>query len=222
MGKLFLCLLLSFSATAFAQKTNSSKLSYPAPLTPSPFGKMLHLQGVVGLNNSKLLADGKDSKIKDGYTLGVLAEVGSGQFVLESGLLYMQLGGRVVEGAGTMSLKTNYLVLPVFAKFYLDPRQTGFFGRAGVAYADRRSSKLIVNVPQFDVKEEIDFEHFVKNEDFMLGLGFGYLFEVSDAMGMSLELNYLQGTHRVMENLNSDGQSSTRNESYQLRASLRL
>lgn len=225
MKSYFFAFLLFFTAgAAFAQSkatANKSTVKISEPKARYSVGAVpVRFIGLAGLNNSKIEASGEDSGIKDGFIFGALAEFGAQQLVLETGLMFTQMGG-----VGTMStnvgpqnvkLKNNYLALPIFAKWYADKNQTGVYGKAGVVLMDRTSSKARVGT------ENIDVDHYVKNEDFMWGVGAGYNFAVATKYDMFVELAFLQGTHRVMENGGPKADDSTRNQSISLRTGIRL
>ncbi len=219
MGKLIFILLVTCGFSAMAQTTtsiNQSSTRAPSTKTRTYIGDTpARFEGVVGINNSKLLADGEDSSVKDGYTLGVLANLGKGPAVFETGLLYMQMGG----AAGGARLQISYIAVPLFAKVFASPKQIGFYGKAGAMLAKLRSSEISIKTA--DGRAERDFEKFTKDEDFMYGVGLGYVFDTGTAYAMSIELNYLRGDHKVLENLGS-GADSVRNESVSMRAGIRL
>ncbi len=219
MGQFLLAVLFAFGFSAIAQTaTTLNKSSTRASSTKNRTfigDTPVRFEGVVGINNSKLLSDGEDSSVKDGYTLGVLANLGQGPTILETGFLYMQMGG---VGGGT-KIALNYFAIPLYAKVFASPKQIGFYGKAGAMLAKLRSSEISANAASG--RQEKDFEKFTKDEDFMYGIGVGYVFDTGTDYAMSLELNYLRGDHKIIENLPMDS-SSVRNESFSMRAGIRL
>jgi len=220
---LFAFLLFFTAGAAFAQgkaTANKSTARISEPKSRVFIGAVpVRFIGMAGLNNSKIQASGEDSGIKDGFTFGGLVELGAQQLVVETGIQFMQMGASVGDG----TFKNNYLALPVFGKWYADKNQTGVYGKAGVVFLDRTSSKLKAG------DQNRDFDHYVKNEDFMWGVGAGYNFPLTANYDTFVELAFLQGTHRVMENMaelmgsaRAKGQESTRNQSISLRAGIRL
>lgn len=163
-----------------------STASLPAAESRNDF-KPTRILPQIGGALSSITGEGTgDAKNRVGLHVGATADFGSSDFVIESGLLYRQLGANA--GQGDSELTANYLSVPVFAKYYFQGfDETSLYVKGGLlasvlVYKEQRGGRAIN-----------DF-------DFGPSAGIGAKFPAGSSSEFFVEANYYRGLIQLWEN----------------------
>jgi len=83
-------------------------------------------------------------KLKPGATAGVLAELGTSRTTFQTGVQYLQAGGRSERDGINAKLHLDYLAVPLLVKSFVFAERHGFFVKGGV-------------VPMTNLRAELEF-----------------------------------------------------------------
>ncbi len=161
------------------------------------------------------LLDAKENEDLDGSRMGIGAgariDIGRGDFVFETGIMYRQLGGvtylYTADQAAEKNLNSqlpaevelNYISIPLMAKYYFNGRDNAsFYARAGL-----QPSLLIFREarPQDTNTNAIIDLSVVNDFDLVASVGMGFQIELNETTMMVLEGNYLRGLTSVFNNM---------------------
>jgi hypothetical protein len=186
---------LTLAATSDDKATDRH---YTAKTISKDEGLIARAGGVLGFNLSTLSGSGVNTvsmSTKTGLALGALVELGRSSFVIESGLLYRQMGATpTLSGFSLSNIEMDYLGIPILAKFYLnDPEMSTIYLKAGII------PQLLVNNSGWS---QFSGPSLTANTfDFELAAGVGGRIIVTDGMGVTIEAAYSQGLTSVASNL---------------------
>jgi hypothetical protein len=159
--------------------------------------------------------DGADTQDLDGQRMGVGAgarlDIGRGDFVFETGILYRQMGGvsylysadeAAEKGLSTRlpaEIELNYISIPLMAKYYFNGRDnSSFFARGGLQpslliYREARLQDTTAGA-LIDMSNINDF-------DLIMALGMGFQIELNETTLITFEGTYLRGMTSVFNNM---------------------
>ncbi|MCU4176503.1 porin family protein [Carboxylicivirga sp. N1Y90] len=154
---------------------------------------------------------------KVGLTIGAFAKYSvSEKFAIQPELLYSMKGAKINYSEGNDynkgSIKTNYLSIPIIAKYYLS---SGFNLQAGPQMDFLLSAKTSYDssIDGHITSESYDFKDSLKGIDFGLAVGLGYDLE----NGLGIEARYILGLSELNKNTEEDG--SAKSKGFQITAS---
>jgi len=169
-------------------------------IEPGQFG----LQPKVGLNLATVSAD--DTKIKTGLVAGLEGQYQvNNWFGLSLGILYSQQGSKF-KNLDNVKLSTEYINIPVMAKFYV---AKGLSLNVGVQPAFLTKSKFnmggnIGYLEGLKLSGETDIKDFTNKFDFSIPMSIAYEFN----FGLAIEARYTGGLTNVMKNAFTSTSSS--------------
>ncbi len=150
---------------------------------------------VANISNAKEY--GFELGTKLGYHLGIMGELKlTNKFALQPEILFSTQGAsKTVEG-GTISLNTNYLTIPMMAKYHIAEVE-GLSLEAGLQLGILMSAKINVKGKDEEGKfsETEDVKEKVKAIDFGLNIGAGYTLN-----NMNIGLRYNLGLINIPKN----------------------
>ena len=169
-----------------------------------------------GFSASKVAVEGTDSnvesKMEGAYSL--TADIGSSNFVLETGANYRSLGRKINDQA---NVNLNYIGVPVLAKMYLgNPSGTSLFIRAGVqpSWAVSKNVEATVLGTQFDA----DFDAGIKDFDLPAVAGVGVKLGLAPTVGLLLSADY---SYSILP-IQTSGETDIRNEAFAFQGGLAI
>ena len=152
------------------------------------------IQPKVGLSIADY-TDVDDSKTRAGVVAGAELEYHvSPMFGLSAGLLYSMQGCKYDEDKATVTLKNDYINIPVLANVYVAP---GLALKAGLQPGFKVSSKAKAKVGGTSVSTDIDDDTF-KSFDLSVPVGISY-----EYMNICLDARYNIGVTKVMDGTDS-------------------
>ena len=152
------------------------------------------IQPKVGLSIADY-TDVDDSKTRAGVVAGAELEYHvSPMFGLSAGLLYSMQGCKHDEDKATVTLKNDYINIPVLANVYVAP---GLALKAGLQPGFKVSSKAKAKVGGTSVSTDIDDDTF-KSFDLSVPVGISY-----EYMNICLDARYNIGVTKVMDGTDS-------------------
>lgn len=147
-----------------------------------------------GLNMSNLngdMAEDLDTKSLTGYHVGLFTEIPvAPRFSVQPEVIYSTQGAKFESALGDTELKTQYLNVPVLAKFYI---ADGFNLQAGPQIGFLTGAEQ-----EFD-GAEIDVQDNLKSTDFGVLLGAGY----KSPMGLTIDARYNLGLSNIYDEDNA-------------------
>lgn len=168
-------LLAGFSGYGFAQKDDAF------------FGAKL------GLNLSNCTNSGTDPRT--GVYVGVMGQYFvTNHFAVEGNLLYSQQGCREEINNVDITVKLDYLNIPILAKYYLADGFNMYLGPQ-IGFAVKKSTKG----ERHDMTVEADLEH-INTFDFSGVVGVGYDFK----FGLFVDFRYSPGFTHLIKDVDSD------------------
>jgi hypothetical protein len=139
-----------------------------------------------------------DSKI--GYHIGMLLHIHlTSNFAFQPELLYSSQGAKYNTGNDDTNLKLGYANVPLMILYMFD---NGFRFGVGPQVGFLTSAKVEMNGNEVDIKEEI------KNIDFAIGVGIGY---INPSSGWGVDARYNHG----LSNINENGSVNSYNRGFQ-------
>jgi hypothetical protein len=154
----------------------------------------LNLYNIHNDNNTKY-----DTKAS--FHIGMLLHFHVGpQFAIQPELLYSGQGAKYNTGNGDINLKLEYANVPVMFQYMFD---NGFRLEAGPQIGFLTNAKAELNGNESDVKNDI------KNIDFAIGAGIGY---INPSSGWGVDARYNHG----ISNINENGSDNSYNRGFQL------
>ena len=152
------------------------------------------IQPKVGLSIADY-TDADNSKTRAGVVAGAELEYHvSPMFGLSAGLLYSMQGCKHDEDKATVTLKNDYINIPVLANVYVAP---GLALKAGLQPGFKVSSKAKAKVGGTSVSTDIDDDVF-KSFDLSVPVGISY-----EYMNICLDARYNIGVTKVMDGADS-------------------
>lgn len=152
--------------------------------------QQVHFSPKVGMNVSSMTnSDGADARV--GLNAGVAAEFSLGErFAIEPGVFYSMQGIKDSESGISVTLKNDYINVPVLAKYYVYEGLSVF---AGPQVGFLVNSKADVSTSGVSVSADI--KDAFKTIDLAAVIGVGYQLP----MGLNFALNYNLGLLNVLE-----------------------
>ena len=151
-----------------------------ALLTMPVVAQEFHFIPKVGLNIANMTQ--LEGDVRPGVNVGFAAEFPvAPSFAIEPGLYYSMQGTKDSEDGLKATLQTDYLNIPIYAKFYA---YEGFHLFAGPQFGFNVRSKA--KVSSSGTALSTDFKDYINTFDFSLGIGAGYQFD----MGLLISANY--------------------------------
>lgn len=153
-----------------------------------------------GVNLATLDGDIDDAKIKTGFHIGAMAEIGlSDKFAIQPELLYSTQGTTQEYSSLDFDVKNtwklDYLNLPIIGKYYV---AEGFSVELGPQVGFLLHSKIKAEAG--GESEEDDIKEYLKNVDFGLNAGLGYRL----GNGISFGARYNLGLSNINDSENAD------------------
>jgi hypothetical protein len=159
--------------------------------------------------------DSKENDDLDGMRMGIGAgarlDIGRGDFVFETGIMYRQMGGvgyiyskdeaaeKHLTSQVAAEIELNYISIPLMAKYYFNGRENAsFYAHGGLQpsiliYREARPQDT--NAPAvLDLSSVSDF-------DLVASVGMGFHIELNETTMMVFEGNYLRGLTSTMTNM---------------------
>ena len=134
-----------------------------------------------GVNLANLKPDLDDASTRTSFHLGAVAEIGiSDQFSVQPELLYSEQGAKD-DSDDDEVVRTNYLTLPIMAKYYLTD---GLCIEAGPQIG------FLLTAEVEDDGDTIDLKDNTKNTDIGLAFGLGYKLD----SGLNFGIRYFLGS----------------------------
>ena len=160
------------------------------------------LKPMVGINFSTM-TNTDDSKIRIGAAIGAEAECGvANSFGISVGALYSMQGVKGSEGLVDLTVKTDYLNIPILANYY---PVKGFAIKAGIQPAFKISAKAKADVSSGSVSASAE-EDLEGVKGFYLSIPIGLSYEISnfvlDArynLGVTKALDWEDSKHSVFQ-----------------------
>lgn len=174
-------------------------------LEPGQFG----LQPKVGVDFATVSAD--DTKYKVGLVAGIEGQYQvNNWFGLTLGILYSQQGSKF-KADNDLKFNTEYLNIPVMAKFYV---AKGLSLNVGLQPGFLTKSKFKTGTANMwigneKISGEVDIKDFTNKFDLSIPMSIAYEFD----FGLALEARYTGGLTNVMKNA-FDKNSSTADKTY--------
>lgn len=160
------------------------------------------------------ILDGEDTNEVDGQRTGVGAgarlDIGTGDLVFETGILYRQMGGvahlytpeearkKGITNRLESEIELNYLSIPLMVKYFFNGRaNSGFYTRTGLqpSFLIYREARLR-DTNAMSVK---DLSH-INDFDLIGAVGMGFQIPLNDATFAVFEGTYLRGFTSVFDN----------------------
>ncbi len=134
-----------------------------------------------GLNLANLKPDLDDASTRTSFHLGAVAEIGiSDKFSVQPELLYSEQGAKD-ESDDDEVVRTNYLTLPIMAKYYLTE---------GLSLEAGPQIGFLLTAEVEDDGDTIDLKDNTKNTDIGIAFGLGYKLD----SGLNFGLRYFLGS----------------------------
>lgn len=124
-----------------------------------------------------------------GMDVGVTADFGTNQVVLETGFLFRQLGTEFVTPQGVYSRTTDYFGIPVMAKYFASPRNRNTVYLRGGVIPSFLVGKKIGLPKQRNFGEEAKLNDF----EFSGAIGIGGTVEIADDASFIVNILYTRG-----------------------------
>ena len=144
-----------------------------------------------GYNMSNLngdTAEDLDTKSLSGFHVGLFTEFPvAPRFSIQPEVIYSTQGARFENALGEADIRTQYLNVPVLAKFYV---ADGFNIQAGPQIGFLTGAEW-----QMDGADDIDVSEHMKGTDFGLLFGAGYKL----AQGLTIDARYNMGLSNVLD-----------------------
>jgi len=194
--------MMMIAAMMVATLTASAQRSV---IEPGQFG----LQPKVGVNMGMVSDD--NSKLKFGMVAGFEGQYQvNNWFGLSLGILYSQQGSKFKD-LNDVKLNTEYLNIPVMAKFYV---AKGLSLNVGVQPGFLTKSKFNVGgynmyIDDMKLEGEADIKDNTNKFDFSIPMSIAYEFD----FGLAIEARYTSGLTNVMKNA-FDSTASTYDKTY--------
>ncbi len=148
-------------------------------VSAATYAQEAHFGVKAGMNLSNMTGDDIDGDMKAGIYLGGFVNFKlTEKFALQPELIYSQQGAKNDEGGVDEKLRTDYLNVPIMAKFYVSE---GFNLQVGPQIGFLLKSEYEQDDVDVDIKDE------TKGVDFSLGLGCEY--EMESGFGINLRYN---------------------------------
>jgi opacity protein-like surface antigen len=145
-----------------------------------------------GVNYATFTGDVEDVDARVGFQVGGFAEIKvSENFSVQPELMYSSVGAKTDILGTTVTAETNYIIIPVMAKFNVAPK---FHLEAGPQVGFLTSAKYKADNDSIDAKD--DFE----STDFGLNLGLGFDFTEN----LSAGLRYTFGLSNIAKDNGDD------------------
>lgn len=187
--KLALTLVALFACqSGFAAPTSKSKLTK----SPKASKYISHVTPVLGVTVGTLVGGEENFRDESGANAGVLLDFGKKSVVMETGILYRQLGGSVSGGSITL----NYLSIPALGKYQI-PMTDGhhFYVKGGMIPSILAGSNFSGTLADGDASTANRFE-------VSAALGLGANFKVSKKAALVFDFTYSRGLISVTEDEN--------------------
>ncbi len=150
-----------------------------------------------GLNISNWGGDAEGTSSKTDVQAGAFVEIKtSDKMAIQPELVYSSLGTKVDFDGTTVTISTNYLVIPVMLKYFAAEK---FTLEAGPQIGFLLSAKAKANGNSGDIKSEFN------STDFGINLGAGY--DISEKVNLSLR--YTAGLSNILKDSGSDKVNNT-------------
>jgi hypothetical protein len=145
-------------------------------------------------------SDARYFNTSSGYSAGLGMDLGRGQFVLESGLLYRKLGAQLSTDFGNLNITLQYLTIPLLAKLYFDdPSESGLYAKAGLLGGALVGKNADIN--QFGLSASTSAIP-IRTFDLEMAVGFGGKLRFSNSNDLILELLYSRGVTTIDDSPN--------------------
>lgn len=160
------------------------------------------LKPTVGVNFATM-TDTDDAKMRIGFAAGVEAECGVAEnFSVSAGVLYSMQGVKGSEGLVDLTVKTDYINIPILANYY---PVKGLAIKAGIQPALKVSAKAEADVSSGSVSASAE-EDLNGTKGFYLSVPIGLSYEISnfvlDArynLGLTKAFDWADSKHSVFQ-----------------------
>jgi opacity protein-like surface antigen len=141
----------------------------------------------VGLNSSVLTGDAEDFDSKIGFNVGAFAEIGvSDKLIFQPELLFSTQGAKSGESGFNVTIKADYLNIPLMLKYGVTDKLFLEFGPQ-LGFLLSAKSKIEATYSGETISEEEDIKDSFKSIDF--GLNFGASFDVAENIMIGARYN---------------------------------
>ncbi|MDZ4678541.1 MAG: outer membrane beta-barrel protein [Oligoflexia bacterium] len=180
--------LICISSTAYAQDGSSyGRLEDRRYQNKIEVSRVMPVAGVV-ISDFQGNQSGQFTS-QNGLQAGLLMDFGRRNGVIETGVLYRQLGATVSSTQGSTNVNLRYLSIPVSAKYYFDAyASTTTYIKAGLVPSVLVASNIDYPVDRLDVPD-------INARPFELSgvLGVGGKFMISPSFDLFVEADYIRG-----------------------------
>ena len=182
----------TFAKPVYAQGTNEAGARRDSS-SPDRLVRRVIVEGAF-INAGYQGADTTRYSKPNGYDAGVLFDLfGNAGMVLETGVLYRQLGTTYDNGLGSNSFTANYISVPVSAKYYFNGQEnTSLYMKAGVMGSTLISNNTMYATPTTQIGAQA--------WETALLAGLGVKFNLSSASDLLIEADY----NRALDSLFAD------------------
>ncbi len=195
MIRLFsLALLFTTSVSAWAEpyEVPQSETSTQPRQEPSSgrFLRRLIIEGSL-VNAGYQGGDTSRYKKPNGYSAGLLLDlVGTANLVIETGVLYRQLGTSLENSVEDRDFTANYISVPVSAKYYFGGQEgTSLYAKAGVMGSTLISNNSLYTTPTTKIG--------ARRWETSLLAGLGFKLNVATATDVLVEADYARAFESV-------------------------
>jgi hypothetical protein len=188
-----------------ASKNSSAVVSTRASQESKTILGFSRLTPQIGIYNTRFVGSGVNSADQYNMAIGTLGDLGDGNAVFETGLLYRGVGSyaqREIRGIifDSSEINLHYLSIPFVSKIYLDREAlvTPYFkfGLLGSALIARQEKLYLDNKAKTNSGR--DFLSSIDDLELAFFTGIGTAVKIAKETGITLEVSYLQGLTSVV------------------------